>query len=172
MSRDREPQAAIPHVFLYDEGGGQTFTAANEPHTWDSIEYKTSHFFYVADDDRILFNKNSYGLFEITFECSFNTSYGGTVLVTSQIYKNGDAVTGAKAQVTVGGGQYPQYQCKSIHCYIHLKEGDYIQVKTQVNTQSADSIGETSRIIIKFIPTHGWDNSSGGRMEYSGGVMR
>lgn len=171
MPRDREPQAAIPHILVFDEGGGQTFTNANEAHTWDSIEYKTSHFCYVADDDRILFNKNSYGLFELTFECSFYTTYGGVVLLTSQIYKNGNAITGAKAQITVCGGQVSQYQSKSIHFYTELKQGDYIQVRTQANTQFGTSIGETSRMIIKFTPIHGWNNSSGGRMEYRGGIM-
>lgn len=172
MTRDREPQAAIPHIFLYDDIGNQTFTGAGEFHTWDSIEFKTSHFYYVVDDDRILFNKNSYGLFEITFECSFDTSYGGTVGVTSQLYKNGTAIDGSQVQITANGGQYPQIQCQSIHFYVELKEGDYIQVKTTTNIQSADSIPETSRLIIKFIPIHGWNNSSGGRLDYSGGIMR
>jgi hypothetical protein len=62
--------------------------------------------------------------------------------------------------------------CQSITYVIYLEKDDYIQIHTETDANSVYSMGETSRLIIEFIPMQGWNNSSGGRVDYKGGVMR
>jgi hypothetical protein len=173
MTRNRDKYPAIPFTLLYDENGGQSFDSTGAFHTWDTEETKTSHFQYDLDTNRIYLKRMSAGYYEITFECSFETTDNAVPIVTSQLYKNGTAVTGAQTQTTVADGncQHEKNQ-QSIHFILFLKQEDYIQIKTTTNTQSAESIAETSRLLIKFIPVHGWNNSNGGRVDYRGEVLR
>lgn len=172
MMRNRDRYPAIPFIMLWDDDGAQNFDSVGAFHTWDIQEIQTSHFQYDPDNDRIYLNRISAGYYEITFECSFDTDYGGVVIFTSQLYKNGTAVNGAKTTSTAAGGQYPHYASQSLHHIIYLERGDYIQIETKSTAQSVDSIAETSRLLVKFIPVHGWNNSNAGRIDYRGEVLR
>lgn len=172
MTRNRTKYPAIPFTLLYDNGGSQTFDSTGTFHTWDIKETKTNHFQYDLDSDRIYLKRMSAGYYEVTFECSFYTTYGGTVLFTSQVYKNDTALDGAKTINTVCAGQIPHYASQSIHFIVFLKQGDYIQIETKSTANSVYSIAETSRLLVKFIPVHGWNNSNGGRIDYRGEVLR
>ena len=172
-TRNRTNTPVIPFIQLYDVGT-QTFTVAGEFHTWDSIAFKTSDFHYTEDDDRVMINVPSAGYYEITFECSFTKSGSGFGAATSQIYINGEAVTGAKAvgcAYDTGQGQ-ASCACMTLHFIIYLKARDYIQIKTTASANSLLSGLETSRLLIKFIPTQGWNNNNGGNINYRGRVSR
>ena len=165
----------IPSIQLYDSGT-QTFTTAGEFHTWDTIAFKTSDFHYVADDDRVIVQLPSAGYYEITFESSFTVGAPGFASATSQLYINGEAVEGSKAC----GCGYDSGQgsiacaCVTLHFIKYFNANDYIQIETITSLGSVDVLTtpETSRLIIKFIPTRGWNNSSGGNINYKGEVMR
>ena len=164
---------AIPSIQLYDSST-QVFTTAGEFHTWDTVSFKTSDFHYVADDDRVMLHRPSTGYYEITFECNFIKSGDGLGIGICQIYKNGTAVPGAKAI----GCSYSSRQevsscaCVTLHFNMYLNGRDYIQIKTTSSIDSLISSAETSRLIIKFIPTKGWDNSFAGNENYKGEVAR
>ena len=163
---------AIPCVQLYDSGT-QAFTVAGEFHTWDMISFKTSDFHYKADDDRIMVHRPSTGYYEITFECSFTKDGAGLGTATTQIYKNGVAIDGAIAfgcAYDTGQGQ-ASCACMTLHFMLYLNGRDYIQVKTTAS-DDIDSVAETSRLLIKFIPTRGWNNNAAGNINYRGEVMR
>ena len=169
---------AIPSIQLYDSGA-QNFTTAGEFHTWDTIAFKTTDFHYTADDDRVIIQLPSTGYYEVIFECSFkNTSMWQLVTSTSQLYLNGEVVSGAKAVGCSGfdTAEYPQLvscACITLHFILYLNANDYIQIKTTTATLGdMDSVANTSRLIVKFIPTRGWNNSSGGNLNYKGEVMR
>lgn len=172
MTRYREQHnqinPAIPYIALYDAGGSQTINGSFL--TWDGIKCKTSHFHYTADDDRVQLQLNSSGLFEITFEVSLTN---GAAVSYFDIYKNGSLVAGSRTYISVvnsGQSNYPQ--SGSIKFVIFLDKDDYIQIKGTDLVGAARTYANTSRLIIKALPMHGWDNSSSGREMYSGGVQR
>lgn len=166
-------QPVIPFIFLYDSGGGQTFDSSGEYHTWDSVEFKTSHFTYSADDDRISLEVNSYGIYAIEFDCSFFTTYNGNVMVTTEIEKNGTTIDGSESVISVSGTGSPELRnSQSIHYVLRLNKGDIIKIKTTTDVDSVDTVIDTSRLIIYFIPVYGFNNSNGGRMEFKGGIIR
>ena len=173
INRKRTNTPVIPFIQLYDTGT-QSFTAAGEFHTWDTINFKTSDFHYTEDDDRVSINIPSAGYYEITFECSFIKCGVGLGTANSQIYINGNAIEGAHAN----GCAYDTGQgcascaCMTLHYIIYLTARDYIQIKTIANADSMTSIIETSRLIVKFIPTQGWNNNNGGNANYRGRVNR
>jgi len=173
MARDKNVTPAIPFIQLYD-AGTQTFTNAGEFHTWDTISFKTSNFNYVSDDDRVIIKRDFYGYYEIIFECSFTKSGSGFGMATSQIYLNGVAVSGTKAvacSYDTGQGQ-AACACMTLHYVIYLKRNDYIQIKTTASVNSLLSGVETSRLLIRFVSMHGWNNEMGGKLESKGGVFR
>ena len=171
MSRWNEVQnnlhPAIPFIFLYDDGGYQSFDTSGEFHEWDTIKVISPHFQYSEATDRIYLNTNSSGLFKITFECSYNGNTGGATY--TELYKNGSLLEGATVSTYCSGNEQGS---ESLTYIAYLEKGDYIQIKTTASANSVTSISETSRLIIEFIPMKGWNNSSGGREDYKGGVMR
>lgn len=167
---------AIPFIFAYDEAGNQVFDSTGANHIWDTIKIITSHFEYTADKDRIYLNLNSSGLFKITFNCSF-ISYDESddTTITTEIYKNGNLLAGSAvvSSVTAGVSQDDDIKnCQSISYVVYMEKDDYIQIQSSTNANSVYSIADSSRIIIEFLPMKGWNNSSGGRIDYKGGVMR
>lgn len=170
-------KAAIPYLFMYDVGGNQTFGTATETfHEWDTIRVASSHFNVTAEQDRIYLNTNSSGLFKVTFECSFITyDEDDDLLITSTLYKNGTELEGSETMCSVTGGASQADKVKNsktITYIVFLEKDDYIQVESKTSANEVISLGNTSRLIIEFIPMQGWNNSSGGREQYSGGVMR
>lgn len=158
---------AIPFVFLYDEIGNQTFDTSGSFHDWDTIRIISSHFNATAGEDRIYLNANSSGLFKITFECSYNGVTGGST--QTELYKNGSSIDGSTVSTYCDGNQQGS---ESMTYIIYLEKDDYIQIKTTTTANSVTSIAKSSRLIIEYLPMKGWNNSSGGRLEYQGGVMR
>ncbi len=175
MSHWKGPIPSIPSVLLFDETGNQYFTNAGEFHTWDTLQHKTSHFYYKADNDKILLKNNQHNMYEVTFECSFWTNTTGNIIIYSELFKNGVAINGSRTYASCTGfGQSPTVIGNvSIHYLLYLEGGDYIQVKTITNNAGATgSYTKSSRLMINFIPIRGWDNSKAGRIEYKGRVMR
>ena len=171
--RKRTNTPVIPFIQLYDNTGLQSFTIAGEFHTWDSISFKTSDFHYTEDDDRVMINVPSAGYYEITFECSFYKDGSGFGSASSQVYVNGEGLTGSKAcgcGYDTGQG-YAACACVTLHFITYLKGRDYIQIKTTASDDMI-SVCETSRLLIKFIPTQGWNNDNGGNTNYRGRVSR
>jgi len=172
-NRKRTNTPVIPFIQLHDTGL-QVFTTVGEFHTWDNISFKTSDFHYTEDDDRVLINIPSAGYYEVTFECSFTKSGAGLGAAVCTLYKNGEVVTGA----TAVGCAYDTGQgaaacaCITLHFIIYLKGRDYIQVKTTASADSLISGSQTSRLLVKFIPTQGWNNDNGGNTNYRGRVSR
>ena len=158
---------AIPYIALYDEDGTQVINGSFL--TWDSIKSKTSHFLYSADDDRVQLQLNSSGLYEVTF----NVSLAGSDTCYFELYKNGTVISESRMFISpIMAGQTIYTQSGSIKYVVFLQKGDYIQVKGTGVIDGASTIANTSRLIIKFLPMHGWDNSAGGRLDYKGGVER
>ena len=167
---------AVPFALLYDATGLQAFTSAGAFHTWDTIKTKSSHFNYTADDDRIQLKVNSSGLFKITFDCSFSTATANQNCTTSQIYKNGTALSGSKSVVCVywAGGQ-ASVMCgmQTIHYVVFLAVNDYIQIKSTTGASgNVLTYPDSSRLMIEFIPMRGYDNDKAGRKMFRGGIMR
>ena len=167
---------AVPFALLYDAAGLQTFTSAGAFHTWDTIKTKSSHFNYTADDDRIQLKVNSSGLFKITFDCSFSTATANQNSTTSQIYKNGTALSGSKSVVCIyyaGGQTSPICGTQTIHYVVFLAIDDYIQIKSTTGASgNVVSAPDTSRLMIEFIPMRGYDNNMSGRESFAGKVER
>ena len=161
---------AIPYIALYDVSGSQAINGSFL--TWDSIKSKTSHFLYSANDNRIQLALNSSGLFEVTFETSV-CGYGNLAACYFDVYKNGSIVSGGRAYCSPScTEQNPRPECVSITICIFLQKDDYIQIKGQDMEGLPTTVANTSRIIIKFLPMRGFNNSSGGRLDYKGDVMR
>ena len=162
---NNEMKAAIPHIFLYDKTGAETLSASTWM-KWDTIKFKTRHFHYIADTDRIYLEKNAKGLFDIIFECSLS---GGAGVVTFQLYKNGTALDGSVvrsyAQYT---GQDTMANSVSLQYACELKRGDYLQVKASVSGSDLTTVTDSCRIQVKFIPVFGFNNGNGGRQDYKG----
>ena len=167
---------AIPYVFMYDVAGAQVFGTSGAFHEWDIVKVKSSHFNATAEQDRIYLNTNSSGLFKVTFDCSFiGYDEDDDLLITSSLYKNGTVLAGAEVMcsVTAGSSQADKIKnCQSMTYIVYLEKGDYMQVKTETSANEVYSMGDSSRVIIEFIPMQGWNNSAGGRTQYDGGVMR
>lgn len=171
MTRYREHMdkinPAIPYIALYDANGGQTINGSFL--TWDGIKCKTSHFTYEEDDDRVQLSVNSSGLFEVIF----NVSLSGNGNNYFEIYKNNSVVSESRVYVcppTVNQSAY--YDSGSIHYVVFLQKDDYIQIKGTCAAGSGETIANTCRLTIKFLPMKGWDNNIAGRTSYKGGVMR
>lgn len=161
---------AIPCIYLYDKGGQQSFTSAGEFHIWDTKKIGTSHFSYEEDTDSVFLNTESSGLFMLEFDCSFTSHEEDIASIECSVWKNGAQLEGTEAYTTVTINY--DYSI-SLHTIVYLEKGDYIQIRSQTNQIAAiTSIGETSRLIITYIPMLGWNNSSSGRVDYKGGVMR
>ena len=165
---------AIPFTFLYDKIGNQTFTSAGEFHEWDTLRIVSSHFNATAEQDRIYLNTNSSGLFKVTFECSFITyDEDDDLLITSSIYKNGSQLEGSKVMCSATGGSSQADKvknCQTLTYIVYLEKDDYIQIHSITDANSVNSLAETSRVIIEFLPMFGFNNGSGGRMDYKGVV--
>jgi len=165
----KEIKPAIPYLFVYDAGGSQSFTGVFL--TWDNVEIKTSHFKYKVDTNRIYMNTNSSGLIKVSFETSL-TGSGGEGRV--QLYKNGSAVDGSISHVYAGAiGQTDYKNIIVLNYTIYLEKGDYIQIYADTPAGNVPStIANSSRLKLEFLPMQGWDNSTGGRTDYKGGVLR
>lgn len=175
MSHWKGPVPAIPSILLFDDTGLQTFTSTGEFHTWDTQQHSTSHFRYKLDGDTVILENNQYNMYEVTFECSFFTQVSGTIIIYSELYKNGTAINGSRTYTSsVGSGQGTTTNGNvSIHFLLYLKGGDTIQVKTITNNAGATySYTKSSRLMVNFVPIRGWDNSKAGRIEYKGSVLR
>ena len=166
-----ELKPAIPFFFAYDVGGAQEFGVAGAFHTWDLTKIKTSDFTYTPDTDRIYFNNNTSGFYKITFNASWHNIEDADD-VSTYLYLNGDVLPGSMARDfldTISEDEASQ----SIAYIAYLKKGDYIQVFSITGADTtASTFGNSSRIIIEFIPMLGWNNSNAGKIEYKGGVMR
>ena len=174
MTRDfRTVKPAIPFIFLSDTGGEQVFSAVGEFHTWDKEAFKTSDFHYNLDDNRVQINRQGGGFYEITFEVSWKTT---EILrqIWTDIYKNGVKLANSHVHTYVtGSAGQPTYRDQHvIHNVIYLEYKDYIQIKSQSSGSNVTTDPASSRLMIKFIPVHGWDNSVGGKTNYRGRVMR
>jgi hypothetical protein len=177
MTRYREQNneitPAVPTLFLYDTGE-QSFTSAGEFHIWDTIKIKTSGFHYVADENKITLLTNTSGLFMLEYDCSFYTVANDTdVIVTTDLYKNGALQDGGTIKSTVSGTGTPVTRtCQTMHYIIYLKKDDYIQIKTTTSANTAIQSGDTSRLLITFLPMNGYDNGKAGRIQFKGEIMR
>lgn len=167
VTRYNTPTTAIPCAYLYQESV-TTFGDSCTNHTWDIIEFKTQHFSYTAGDDKITLAKVR-GYFEIIFQCSFTQQFEGDINIRSRIKKNGTVISGADCYTLVRPSDNAN---NNIHIIIYLEPGDYIQVCSETDTNQVSNVTDTCRLIIKFIPMAGWNNSSGGQLDYKGGVMR
>ena len=166
---------AIPYLFLYDATGAQTFTNAGQFHTWDTTKIKTQHFQYTSDTDEIELKVSSSGLYMLEFDCSFATYVAATIQIISSVYKNGSELGGSRAVTTVlAAAQTPTVEDEQvIHYVVFLERGDKIKIHTITSNAGVTySLSNTSRLLISFINMKGWDNSSGGRIDYKGGVSR
>lgn len=165
MTRYRSPKPSIPFVFLYDITGGQSFTTSLAYHTWDTEKIITSSFTY--NNGKIYLNTMSSGLYKVTFECSYQGA--GSGIARTRIYKNGTIEVGSRGRVSF---ELAKRRYVSISYIVYLEIGDYLQIGADTSASSITTIAGTSRLIIEFIPMQGWNNSSGGRSEYKGGVIR
>jgi len=167
---------AIPTLFAFDDVGSQTVNDSGVWLTWDTVKIKTSHFQYAIDDDKVELKTNSSGIFSVEVDCSFITyDNDNDKYITVELYKNGSALDGSKTATGItGAGSQTAYilNNQSLHYMVYLEKGDYLQVKATASSGTAITLSDTSRILMQFIPMQGWDNSSGGRIDYKGGVMR
>ena len=171
--RYNTPKTAIPCIYLYDVAGLEGITNTGEYHNWDTIGFKTQHFIYTADDDRIVIQQIE-GYFEISFQCSYKMGGAVPIDIRDRIRLNGTDIDGSTSQMSIDStGQFPQHEGNNnIHIIVYLEPGDYIQVWVDTNPSGAVTKQNSSRLISKFIPMKGWNNSSGGQLDYKGGVMR
>lgn len=160
---------AIPFLFIYDKDGDIELDDVFL--TWDTTKMKTSHFHYKSDTNKIILNTNASGLYKITFNCSMDD---GAAIVDFSVYKNGVAEEGSVVETYVGdAGQNTMKNSVSLVYIIYLEKGDYIQIHgDSTGATNAHTMPETSRLVVEFLPMKGWDNNSGGRLEYKGGITR
>lgn len=167
FNKDLKP--SIPFIFLVDGSGQRTASTSGSFLIWDTILMKSSHFHYEPSTDRIILNTNSSGIYKIMFEVSVqeqsaaNESYWW-------LYKNGEKIEESKSICKSNDSNDAVHV--AIFYYIFLEKDDYIQVEGEGDGGNCVTMANTSRISIEFIPMKGWDNSSGGRLEYKGGISR
>lgn len=171
--RNRTLKPAIPFIFLSDTLGEQVFSATGEFHTWDTVAIKTTDFHYTVDDDRVTINRQGSGFYEIAFEVSWKTA---EILrqIWTDIYINGAELKNSHVHTYVtGSAGQPTYRDQHvIHYIVYLNYKDYIQIKSQSSGSNVTTDPKSSRLSVKFIPIHGWDNNAGGNVNFRGGVMR
>ena len=180
MTRYREHNnlitPAVPCLFVYDITGGQSFNATGAYHTWDTIKIKTSGFHFSADDNRFTLLTNTSGLFNLEFDCSFYTlDSDDDLYLTTGIYKNGTVLSGSVSVIGITGAASQAVKVRnsqSIHYIVYLERDDYIQVKTTASANAGISIANSSRLLINFLPMHGYDNGKAGRLQFKGEIMR
>ena len=174
--RNKTSKPVIPFVQLYDHAGAQIFTSAGAYHTWDTVSFKTSDIHYTADEDAVFINNPGTGYYEVTFECSYSTATVGQNVTTTQLYINGSGIEGSKSVLCIyyaGGQGVAICGTQTMHFALYLKAGDRIQIKTSTNIGcGVMSYPDSSRLLIKFIPVKGWNNNSGGNINYRGDVLR
>ena len=159
--------SAIPYIVLFDVIGAQDIDGSFL--TWDSVKTCSSHFLYTIDTDKIFLATNSSGLFEVTFDVSLT----GMAVNHFEIYKNGVLIPESCMYVSpMVGGQSPYVESGSLHYVVFLQRNDYIQIKGSTAGGNGATIGNTCRLFIKGLPMLGFNNDSGGRVMYRGGVMR
>lgn len=164
-TRLRNLRTAIPYISLRDAGGGQTINGSWL--TWDTIVTKTTSFIYVEDADKIKIRLNVAGYYELTF----NMSLSGNGNAYFDIYVNGTLQAGSRVYCgPVVSGQGYWYDSCSMKFTLYLQQGDYVQIKGTMLAGTGETIANTSRLIIKSIPMHGWDNERGGVKRKIGGV--
>jgi hypothetical protein len=152
---------AIPYIYLYNDSS----QSVNDDFLiWNSKKVITSEFIFDPEDtetwDRVQLDEKSDGLYKITYECTFD---GET---TASIYKGSVATDEVSSEIegsTCGG---KVHKITIVH---YLKKGDYIQVHVDDNVSS---IAGSCRVHIEFLPMKGFNNGSGGREIYKGGVLR
>lgn len=173
-TRNRTLTPAIPSIFLTDIDGEQVFNnAALQYHTWDTVVFKTSDFHYTIDDDKVQINRQGGGFYEITFEVSWKTVQTLRDIYTD-IHINGAELINSHVHTFVAGasGQSTYRDQHVIHYIVYLNYGDYIQIVSRGGGTNVTTDPKSSRLMIKFIPIQGWDNNSGGKESYRGGVLR
>jgi hypothetical protein len=164
--QQRNLKPAIPCLFLYDTSYID-LTASSYLH-WNNILVKTSEFTYTVNDDTVFINSN--GFYEIHVELS-GKEWSGTVNnVVVSIELNGIALAGGKSYINTDN--IDRRGTAKITYIKYLKRGDEIKIKAEPNSGQARSVEHTSRLLIKFIPIRGWNNKSGGKIIYRGGVIR
>lgn len=166
---NNEIKPAIPLIFLVDTGTIEIEDSGTYL-TWDTVLMKTNHFTYNTGDTKITLASNESGIFRLHFDCSVFEEIAGCSATRFQIYKNGTQILTSRSE------------CRStdpddaVHCgifyYIYLEKGDYIEVRGVAIFQHAITMANTSRIALEWIPMKGWNNNSGGKENYTGGVMR
>lgn len=166
LQNDLKP--AIPYIFLYDNTGGQTINGSFL--TWDTTKIKTQHFQYESDTNRVELKTNSTGLFEVYFEVSLTA--GAAAVASFDVYKNGTYVDGSRTYISVIYSQGAYNQSGVVRFPLYLEEGDYIQILGTAFVGAPTIVADTCRLIIKWIPMAGWDNSMAGRLDYKYGVQR
>ena len=163
---------AVPFLFI-SHGASQSFDTTGY-HIWDDIKVKTSHFNYTASQNRITLKTNSTGLYMVEFECCFqNNDPSEELTVTTALYKNGVALNDSSSEFQFTTGNPTALKSGlTIHYVVQLEKGDYLQVFTTSNDGEILTSPSTCRLIVQFIPMQGWNNSAGGRGNYTGGVIR
>jgi len=165
MTRKRNLRAGIPYLFVRDEGGGQTIDGSFL--TWDTVVTKTTNFIYPEDANKVRMRINTAGYYEVTF----NISLSGNGNAYFDIYVNGVAQTGSRVYCgPVTSGQDYWYDSCSLKFTVFLQNEDYVQIKGTMLTGTGETIANTSRLSIKYVPMHGWDNEKGGVKRRIGGI--
>jgi len=163
---------AVPYLLLIDAEGYQAFTNAGEFHTWDTSIVQTNNFTFTVGTNKVFLDTNSSGLFKVTYNCSYGLGQGGGDVITTSLYKNGVEITGSRVQdmITIDEADIVSQSSTFV---LFLSKGDSVQVRTVVGVGTiALSQANTSRILIEFIPMHGGNNGSGGRVDYKGAIRR
>lgn len=171
-SMNRTTWPAIPFLQLHDEEGGQNITTSGVFLTWDTIDYKTSHFAYSVDDDAIYVARTFNGIIRLFFEVSASPDSSDTPTYI-KYYKNNSAVDGAYSYFTpIMNGQNNCPEHVSLMFADYVKKDDKLQIYADAMANACTTTAHTSRLILEFLPFHGWNNDFGGKIEYRGGVLR
>jgi len=180
-TRDRSQDATTAIPCIYITRTTDQCHGGNAWHEFDTEVMKTSHFSYNANFTKIRLDKGE-GYYEIIFECSYElyTTEHRLITLKDTIYLNGSAIPDASSWTGFGeyynadGQLYEDFLGNNkIHIIQYLKPGDEIKVYMDTKwNYAACAVADTCRLIIRFLPMHGWNNSSGGQLEYKGGVMR
>lgn len=173
MTRNREIIPATPFLFLTDKTGYAMSWSVPVNLHWINEAINTSDFRYIEGKPKI--EVLTPGYYEVIYEVSAYLKSGALNYCYFYMFRNADLIEGSFTFITMDGSEADQHPGSvTCHIYAYFDRGDVLVLIAHpgVGGGTVITIPNTVRMVLKFMPQRGWNNSHGGAVNYRGDVMR
>lgn len=162
-TRNRQLNPTQPYIFLHGVDD-EIVTSVPIALIWGHIDFKTSEFHYVENDDRVTINRHGAGIYEITVSLCVEKKTANPGHSVIELYVNGVALDCAITHGFMGGAE--QHSNAIMIYTVYLDVGDYVQTFVSVDNGSGQIEPSTGRFMMKGISMEGWNNKRAGSSIY------